>query len=322
MSGTKPLRSLVVATDFSPAADRALDHAVDLARRHEASLVLVHAACCLEEPSESPAEEWRVTGTDELERRVGQLRTFGLTVRGACGLGSPAKLILDEAERAEADLILVGAHGRAGWRHFLLGSTCRRVIEHATCPVLAIHENDALWPAGRRILLFATDFSVQAKLAVRGAAEILHLEPADRAVLCHSAYFALAEDRALVPISIRDLERSLLAERGQLLEHEAASLRAARISCQEELVEGYPPDAIADRARDIDAQLIVVGSVGHSGLTHLLMGSTAERITSIAPCPVLVIPPSRDKPAEPGFQATPSFPRSPSRGVASSSGVT
>lgn len=321
MSDKKPLRSLLVATDFSAAADRALDHAIDLARRHDASLVLVHAACCLEEPSDSPAEEWRVTGTDELERRVRQLQAFGLTVRGACGLGSPAKLILDEAERAEADLIFVGAHGRAGWRHFLLGSTCRRVIEHANCPVLAIHENDSIWPAGRRILLFATDFSAQAKQAVRGAAEILHLEPADRAILCHSAYFALAEDPALVPTSIPDLERSLLAEKGQLLKHEAANLRAAGIPCREELVEGYPPDAIADRAREIDAQLIVVGRVGRSGLAHLLMGSTAERITSIASCPVLVIP-SRDKPAVLARQATPSFPRSPSRGFARSSAVT
>jgi nucleotide-binding universal stress UspA family protein len=52
---------------------------------------------------------------------------------------------------------------------------------------------------------------------------------------------------------------------------------------------GEPGSVVAERARELDAELIVVGSHGRSGLVRLMLGSVAEQVTRLAPCPVLVV---------------------------------
>jgi universal stress protein A len=54
------------------------------------------------------------------------------------------------------------------------------------------------------------------------------------------------------------------------------------------IVEGAPFQMIIDTAKDNEADLIVMGTHGRTGLTHVLMGSVAERVVRMAPCPVLV----------------------------------
>ena len=53
--------------------------------------------------------------------------------------------------------------------------------------------------------------------------------------------------------------------------------------------EGYPATAIEEEARTRHADLVVIGTKGHSGLKHLLLGSVAERVVQKAPCPVLAV---------------------------------
>ena len=53
--------------------------------------------------------------------------------------------------------------------------------------------------------------------------------------------------------------------------------------------EGYPATAIEEEARDRHADLVVIGTRGHSGLKHLLLGSVAERVVQKSPCPVLAV---------------------------------
>ena len=52
---------------------------------------------------------------------------------------------------------------------------------------------------------------------------------------------------------------------------------------------GDPGSVVADRAKELDADLIVIGSHGRSGLARLMLGSVAERVTRLASCPVLVV---------------------------------
>jgi nucleotide-binding universal stress UspA family protein len=298
---SKSLRNVLVATDFSPAADRAIEHAADLARRHGAGLLLVHATpapSSLEVPPwpagifASPAD-CEPAGSQELADEVERLAALGLTASGTCRPGPPARVILEEAARSGADLIVVGTQGRSGWQRFLLGSVARRVIEHAGCPVLAVHQGDAVRPAGPRLLLFATDFSVIAHRAARRAAEILPLGPQDQVVLCHAAYLAPAAVPEEASFSIPGFEQLVIVDANKSLEREARALEAAGIPCRKEMIEGYPAEILAEHARALGADLIVTGSVGRTGLAHLLIGSTAERIVTIAHCPVLVVPPEK-----------------------------
>ncbi|MEE2679027.1 MAG: universal stress protein, partial [Myxococcota bacterium] len=61
--------------------------------------------------------------------------------------------------------------------------------------------------------------------------------------------------------------------------------------------EGYPATVIVDEVDNLDADLVVIGTHGHTGLKHLLLGSIAERVVQQAPCPVLTVKPQREEEA-------------------------
>jgi nucleotide-binding universal stress UspA family protein len=85
---------------------------------------------------------------------------------------------------------------------------------------------------------------------------------------------------------------ALLRADGQRLLDTAASMVPARVDPWKFLREGTPWKEIVQSAREWSADVIVVGTHGRSGLTRLLLGSTAEGVMRHAPGPVLVIPPA------------------------------
>jgi nucleotide-binding universal stress UspA family protein len=85
---------------------------LDLAAREQAQTIVQHAA-------------------DELKTRLGK----DVVVRSEFASGSPQDVILDEAKRWGADLIVMGSHGYSAWERFLLGSISQAVVSHAKCSV-------------------------------------------------------------------------------------------------------------------------------------------------------------------------------------------
>jgi nucleotide-binding universal stress UspA family protein len=61
------------------------------------------------------------------------------------------------------------------------------------------------------------------------------------------------------------------------------------VTAEAQLTESPAADAIAEIAKNVAADLVVVGTHGYTGLRHLLLGSVAERTLRLAPCPVLVM---------------------------------
>jgi len=75
-------------------------------------------------------------------------------------------------------------------------------------------------------------------------------------------------------------------------------VRAAGLESDAEVDSGLVAEMIVDRAAALGVDLITMGTHGHSGLKHLLLGSVAERVLRIAPCPVLTV--RSEKSAAPG----------------------
>jgi len=101
-----------------------------------------------------------------------------------------------------------------------------------------------------------------------------------------------------LPVEFQQLEGAYLppdfwanvkSEAEQKLEEHAASLRDSGVTVECHVREGYPATVIIDEASVLDTDLIVIGTHGHSGLKHLLLGSIAERVVQKAPCPVLTV---------------------------------
>jgi nucleotide-binding universal stress UspA family protein len=144
----EPVKRVVVATDFSDGADRALTVAIRFAKLLAATVDIVHvypmaAAGVLSPiPGVVPMPPPPPDVVDEIDRRLDALAT---QVRGAGvnGLttsleGRAADEIVAYANRVSADLIVMGTHGRTGIRRVLLGSVAEQVLRQARCPLLVV----------------------------------------------------------------------------------------------------------------------------------------------------------------------------------------
>ena len=146
-------------------------------------------------------------------------------------------------------------------------------------------------------ILCPLDFSEHAEVVLEWA---IHLgqEHASEVVLLHAYHlpveFQQLEGAYLPP----DFWSNVKAEAEQNLGRYAERVRAANLPCQVVVREGYPATVIEDVAQELGADLIVIGTRGHTGLKHLLLGSIAERVVQKAPCAVLTVKP-RPKEAAP-----------------------
>ena len=141
--------SIVVGTDGSETAGKAVARAVELAKTLGARLLIVSAfepvggTRLRQEGTQAPADlQWMVNPREDVDATLGdaaeQARAAGLEPETFARLGDPADAILDVAEEQRADLIVVGNKGMTGAKRFLLGSVPNKVSHHAPCSVLII----------------------------------------------------------------------------------------------------------------------------------------------------------------------------------------
>jgi nucleotide-binding universal stress UspA family protein len=138
---------ILVGTDFSETSLFALDHAVDLAARLGASVLVVHA---LEVPlyAYPDAGMRRLADVDvpflraaeeSLAAAVAARRSRGVPLEGIVRKGAPWKVIEAVAEERDAAYVVVGTHGRSALPRMLLGSVAERVVRTCNRPVLVVH---------------------------------------------------------------------------------------------------------------------------------------------------------------------------------------
>jgi nucleotide-binding universal stress UspA family protein len=139
--------SIVVGTDGSDLAERALREAVDIAERDGARLHIVTAYPDLYAYNEKITSgaatipvNLREVAQSVLARAEREAEAKGVAVSTYASDKNPAEAILDTADEAKADLIVVGSRGLSGIRRFLLGSVSAKVSEHAKCSVMIVRE--------------------------------------------------------------------------------------------------------------------------------------------------------------------------------------
>lgn len=147
---------IVAATDFSEDSSLALTYAQELALKFSAEVVLLHVdqplAPVMVSPDLGPAmdvgamsriaEEQRLIAQRELDKIVQRLRDDGIKAKSLLKVGSPFLEILRASQTENADLIVLGTHGRTGLAHVLMGSVAERVVQKAAVPVLTIRHPD------------------------------------------------------------------------------------------------------------------------------------------------------------------------------------
>jgi nucleotide-binding universal stress UspA family protein len=294
-------RTIVFATDLSDRSAEAFRMACSVAREEATRLIIL----TVEEPvpvTEGvgfgemgvpvylPAAE--ASQRDELLRQMRERFIPGLPidVEYQVRQGQAADEILKVVEETKADLLALGTHGRTGLDRLLMGSVAERVMRHAPCACLAVRSAAATKPI--RTILHPTDFSPHSEGALR-VARALAREHGARLVLVH----VVPMERAMgvVPEVLMDLDIGREALRDVQNRIEAADLK---FPVEAHLKRGEPAETILDAAREYQADLVVMGSHGRTGLGRLLLGSVAEQVLRGATCPVLTV--KQDVPAPVG----------------------
>ena len=215
-----------------------------------------------------------------LSRCEATAREAGVEVKTICALGEPYARLIELAEEENSDLIVIGAKGLTSLKYSLIGSVARKVIGFTAKDVLVV-------PDGARVgwdhILLATDFSANSEGAENRALEL---------ALTHEAKLTIISVLELPTClygEVGELGCSIPADRSRILENLQNKAASWGISAAAVIKPGESHRLIVETAKDIGAEVIVMGSHGRTGLTRLLMGSITEKVIGSAVCPVLVV---------------------------------
>lgn len=139
---------VLVPTDFSDAAERAIDIAIEIATKYGARLTLFHASWLPPDAYAAYAvhaegDDWSSDAVASAARRtlaaaLASVRARYPQTESAVAFGEPWHQILECASGLGADLIVMGTHGRRGISHAVLGSVAEKVVRSASVPVMTV----------------------------------------------------------------------------------------------------------------------------------------------------------------------------------------
>lgn len=273
------LQTVLALTDFSAAAEHALDRAAMVAVHHGARLHILYATE-LPDPKFSDPHA-------RLEQRARQLaRRHGISVTTVPqGAGDVVRDTL--AAAAGADLLVTDRRGEFGLRSLLRGRALARILRNAPCPVLVVQRE----PQGAyRHMLVAVDFSQTCPSLVRyagGLQDDAQLELYHAIDLRDEAKLRSAEAsmQAIEAFRAQVLEK---AQRRMLPLANVYDARRNRVATA--IGRGDPARELAVQHEASGADLVAVGHTRRSLLADWLLGSVAGRLMGWVNCDVLVYP--------------------------------
>ncbi|MCU0733903.1 MAG: universal stress protein [Methylotetracoccus sp.] len=293
----KSLQRILVATDFSGYANRAVKRAAMLAHRHQCTLDLLQVVSWLPlETLKRLVDDYSLETGQQLVNSVGaRMKTladlltshYGITVDHCVSLGRPHLEINARARDHNADLVVLGAHGEHFLQDQLLGTTTARVLRTGNHPVLIVKAED---PAPYRKVLVSVDFSAASRRALTAA---LCIEPRAAVRVLHAVEvpFEGSLKEAGVPEElIHRLHSESVQKASQQLDdflEKSAGSEAGRIT---PIVEyGYPPKVILEQSWLLRPDLIAVGKHGQAETDVALLGSVTKHVIYEAERDVLVV---------------------------------
>jgi universal stress protein A len=136
----------VAPTDFSPNSEKAVDYAVQLARRLGAKVTLLHVVpepsaldYSMEGISRQEIEGWEAEAEKRLAQELVRAQAEYANVESMWVTAlHPRDQIVRAATDLSADLLVISTHGYTGWKHFLFGSDAEKIVEQAPCPVVVV----------------------------------------------------------------------------------------------------------------------------------------------------------------------------------------
>ncbi|HET7215673.1 MAG TPA: universal stress protein [Terriglobia bacterium] len=279
------LKKILWTTDFSPASQASLPHAIALARRYESTLYLAHVAVPHVYPLVSPevvpyVEDLRKSNSTRLATLAESGQLQGIPHEVLMRHGEVAEEVNAMVRNHQIDLLVLATHGRRGFRHFLLGSVAEEIWRTAECPVLTVGPHALNRPSEEvtlRQILYPTDLSAES-FAAAPLALSLALEYGSRLTVLHAVPAAIRTSARLLARAFRDELQGIFP---------SETVPWCEPDC---LVEsGDPAETILKIARERKADLIVLGVRSPEALTKQHLSDVAYPVVAGADCPVLTV---------------------------------
>lgn len=270
------MKRILVPTDFSKHAEYALKVAVQIAKKNDGEIFLVHM---LELPTSgndalSTAHEipelmlFKNAAINKLDALMTADYTAGVKITKIIQFEMAFDGIVKNGKAHNADLIVMGSHGANGFQEMFIGSNTEKVVRNADVPVLVIKREEAKFNANQ--FVFASDFSDEAKKPfeqaftfAKGFGAHLHLVNINTPNNFKSTKVA----QELISSFLKDTDTS------NITTHIYNDVNVEK--------------GILHFAKSIDADLIGMSTHGRKGLSHFFNGSISEDLVNHAKRPVI-----------------------------------
>jgi len=279
--------NVLLATDFSECSARALDYAVGIASRYESELYLLHCINPAPYTLADPDVVWKTR--DDIQRQLENLvldlhresRGRNIEINVVTDVGEVSSFLPQAVKDLNLGLIVVGTHGRTGWRKMVLGSVAEIVMDEVSCPVLSVG------PSAHRTRI--QEFGPESILLVS--------EASVRSNLAESYAFSLAckYGAGLTVVDILESQfgrvRAQVSQLKVCREGTAASIPETEPESRFQVVPdlGTESDLILQVAERTAADLIVLAVPETHRFTNRFASTNSYRVVSGASCPVLTV---------------------------------
>jgi nucleotide-binding universal stress UspA family protein len=301
------IQRILCPIDFSDYSRRALDNALAIARWYESTVTVLYVftptPMAMDGPGPMAFNPIALTPVDR-ERLCAEITAFaraesapGIVIDAVLREGNTTGQILEEATAINADLLVLGTHGRSGFERLLLGSVAEKVVRKASCPVMTVPRRlpDAvpIGPVTYKRIVCPVDFSESSLHALRYAMSLA--QEADGALTVLHVVSSELDDARDLPDIAYDETRSIgdfLKQREDALRHRLQeATRGVHEFCEVEslLTHGKPWSEVLRVAAEKHSDLIVMGVHGRGAADLWFFGSTTQQVVRQAACPVLTL---------------------------------
>ena len=291
---TSRITHILVPVDFSDASRKAMHYGCFLALKFKAKLTAVHivpsfGAFNYAFPGDTYAFEQKVFAEagKQLPKEIPPEYRDRLKTETLVRAGDVRDELLGMIKSQNADLVVMGTHGRRAVERFILGSTTESLLRHVPVPILTVSHRGAALQADSPFevpfhrILYATELSETTETGLHYCAELAQ-ELGSHLTLLH----VVDIPDTVSFLNEADLHASLMGRLHKAIGKEHIS----RVHTATEVVRGVPHKEILKFAEKINADLIVINLQSKGLLERAVLGSTAERVIRASAVPVFSIP--------------------------------
>ena len=280
----KLLKNLLLATDFSKSSDYVLENAIDLAKIFQSKITLIYVLPnnIENEKAKQLLKEFSIKQLDLINDKIKQ---EGVKVsKPILEYGDFSDKIIQTAEKVHANMIIIGAGEKLKDNVFILGSNAEKIIKKSSKPVFVVKSGKQL---SINKILCPVDFSAQSNRALKNAITMAHRFKAELVIFTvyEVSYLYSIRHKINLEKQIENIRKEHQKEFDIFLEN----FNFTGLDVTKELEQGVPAIEILKAIEKHNADLLIIGTTGKSGMSKILMGSVTEKVIRKIPSSFITI---------------------------------